>query len=95
MIQYKNICHVRRYLNFHDAPRKHFYYAVMRFADFLATSFVGICASFDCPACLNVSALPTLGLKVIENGFDGVLYFSVTEMRQLMLDIVLLHLRLQ
>ncbi len=82
-------------MNFPDAPTKHLYYAVVRFVDFLATSFIGICASFDCSARLNVSALPTLGLKVIENGFDGFLFFSVKEMRQLMLNIVLLHLRLQ
>ena len=61
------------------------YYArVIRFVGFVvvifvAASVIGIfCASFD--DCffifLNVSALPTEGLKVIENGFDKVLSFS-------------------
>ena len=66
------------------------YYAlVVRFVGFLvavvmvAGSVIGIfCASFD--DCffsyfLNVSALPTEGLKVIENGFDKVLSFSFAE----------------
>ena len=52
----------------------------MSFVGFLVTIVIGICARFDdCFSFLNVSALPTLGLKVIENGFDKVLSFSFAE----------------
>ena len=64
--------------------KQNLYYAlVVRFVGLVVVmvgaSVIGIfCASFD--DCfftfLNVSALPTEGLKVIENGFDKVLSFS-------------------
>ena len=67
--------------------KQNLYYAlVVRFVGLVVVmvgaSVIGIfCASFD--DCfftfLNVSALPTEGLKVIENGFDKVLSFSFAE----------------